>query len=331
MSRYEPPPGLSAAIEARLEGRPRAALQESARRLSEAYRARRPTQEAIRDETDALAYALTRMPATYAASMAALERLAKMRPKFAPMSLLDVGCGIGAATYAASTLWLEISDATLLDRSRAFLALARDIACDSGFEALARASFIDADLTRLPSPAVQYELVVASYALTELADDAHAKLADALWARTSDALVIVEPGTPRDYARLLQVRARLIELGATILAPCPHNAPCPLTAPDWCHFSVRLPRRRAHRLLKEAQAPFEDEKFAYLIASRTGTPAPSRIIAPPRAGKGGIMLKLCTGAGVGETFVPKRDKARYDRIRRKDWGDPTDAPVEESE
>ena len=60
MSRPSPalPAGLAAAIARQLERRPRKALQESAQRLSENYRARKPTDAAIRDETDALAYAL---------------------------------------------------------------------------------------------------------------------------------------------------------------------------------------------------------------------------------------------------------------------------------
>lgn len=325
MSAYELPSGVVAAIEALLERRPRAALQASAQRLSETYRARRPTQDAIRDETDALAYALTRMPATFAATTAALQRLAMAQPDFAPRSVADIGCGLAAAAYASCGLWPQITRVSLVDRSRPFLALARDIAAVESGAALAQAEIVEADLTRLPPAPAADDLVVASYALTELAEAALTPLADALWARTGGALVIVEPGTPRDHARLMTVRARLIDQGATIIAPCPHAAPCPIAPPDWCHFSVRLPRRRAHRLLKEAQAPFEDEKFAYLVAARAGAPEPSRILAPPGATKAGMTLKLCTDTGIVESFIPKRDKARYERIRRSSWGDAVEA------
>ncbi len=161
---------------------------------------------------------------------------------------------------------------------------------------------IEADLARLGRPeGAPFDLVVVGYALTEIADAVLPTLIDALWALTSGALAIVEPGTPRDHARLMAVRERLIALGAAVLAPCPHAAPCPLAAPDWCHFSVRLPRSRAHKLLKGAEAPFEDEKFAYLAVARGGGPsAPARVIAPPRAGKAGISLKLCTDKGICE-------------------------------
>lgn len=333
MSRPSPalPPGVAAAIAAQLERRSRKALTQSASRLSESYRARKPTREAIRDETDALAYALTRMPATYAAVVTALGRLQEEQPDFAPHSMLDVGCGPGAAAYAATEVWPEIESVGMLDRSRAFLALAETLARESGAAMVAGASVTEADLARLPEPARPADLVVLAYALTELADAEIPRVVDALWARTGGALVIVEPGTPRDHARLMTARARLIALGATILAPCPHAAPCPIQAPDWCHFSVRLPRSRVHKLLKGADAPFEDEKFSWLVAGRNGAPAAGRVIAPPRVGKPGISTKCCGRNGINETFTPRRDKARYERIRRKDWGDPIEALPEDAE
>jgi len=68
-------------------------------------------------------------------------------------------------------------------------------------------------------------------------------------------LVLVEPGTPAGYGRILRARDRLVGLGATLAAPCPHHAACPLTGEDWCHFSVRLPRSRDHRLAKGGEVP----------------------------------------------------------------------------
>lgn len=322
------PPALVAALEALLERRPRGALQASALRLSKAYRARRTTAEAIRDEIDALAYALTRMPATYAAAVAALSRLRDEQPHLRPRSLLDAGCGLGAAAYAARAIWPELETVTLLDRSPAFLALAGTLARESA--ALSAPCFVAGDLTRLPEDIAAHDLVIAGYALTELPEAAPAAVAEALFARASGALLLIEPGTPRDHARLSAARARLIAQGAVVLAPCPHNAPCPLPAPDWCHFSVRLPRSRAHRLLKGAQAPFEDEKFAYLAAARSGAPAQARIVGPPGAGKAGTALKLCGRHGIRETFVAKRDKPRFESIRKKGWGDPVTLPAEET-
>ena len=326
----ELPAPLAAAIEVRLDGRPQGPLRESARLLSERYRARQPTKEAIRDETDALAYAATRMPATYAAIATALGRLEEECPDFAPNRMLDVGCGLGAAACAAATLWPSVAAIALLDRSPLLMRLAASLMKESGAAAAIEA--IEADFASpLAADGDPFDLVVVGYALTEIADSELPAVVDRLWTQTGGALVIVEPGTPRDHARLMGVRSRLVALGATIIAPCPHQSPCPLPAADWCHFSVRLGRRRAHRLIKGVDAPFEDEKFAYLAAGKFGplSPPSARIIGPPQVGKAGISLRLCADKAFRETFIPKRDKARYEQIRRKDWGDPLRAPAED--
>lgn len=321
------PAALTAALSARLEGRGREALRTQARSLSENYRARRSTPAAGLTEADALAYALTRMPATYAALIAVLGRLRVEQPDLSPARLLDAGCGLGAATFAAHVVWPELAAATLVDRNRFFLDFAAALAAECG---LPSPDCVEADLTRLP-PGRQgaADLVVLAYALTELADVELLTVVEALWTRTGDTLVIVEPGAPRDYERLMRARAWLVSAGGRIVAPCPHERPCPLAAPDWCHFPVRLPRSREHRLLKDADVPYEDEKFAFLVARREGAPAAGRLIAPPRAGKAGLVTRICGADGINETFTARRDKAGHQAMRRKVWGDALDAPAKE--
>jgi ribosomal protein RSM22 (predicted rRNA methylase) len=241
-----------------------------------------------------------------------------MAPGFAPRTLLDAGAGPGGGSWAAREAWPSLHAITWLDASAPFLALAARLA---GGELPATAT--RGDLTAGGFP--HADLVLASYALAEIAPAHQAKLARDLWAATDGVLALVEPGTPAGYGRLLAARDVLIDEGAAILAPCPHHAACPLAAPDWCHFSVRLPRSRDHRLAKGADAPFEDEKFAYLLAARPGiAPAPrtARILARPKAAKPGIDLKLCTETGALEPrHVPRRDKPAHASARRLDWGD----------
>ena len=117
-------------------------------------------------------------------------------------------------------------------------------------------------------------------------------------------------------------RTQLIAVGAHVLAPCPHDAPCPPQAPDWCHFSQRLARSRAHKQVKGADVPFEDERFSYVVLTRVAVTAhPSRILAQPVIGKAEISAKLCTPDGVTTAKVPRRDKAAYARARHWRWGD----------
>src|SRR5262249_17803880 len=65
------------------------------------------------------AYAAARMPATFGATARALAEAAARLPDFAPRTLLDVGAGTGASTWAASAVWPSIRGPTLVERDPA--------------------------------------------------------------------------------------------------------------------------------------------------------------------------------------------------------------------
>jgi ribosomal protein RSM22 (predicted rRNA methylase) len=313
------PPALRAAVEQAAHGLSRNEASRKAQALSQTYRAG-GTSAAIRARDDALAYALTRMPATYAAVAASLCALAEIRPDFAPRSLLDIGAGPGTATWAATEAFPSLDDLTLLDSNAALRALALDLA--QGHPHLPTLRYEAGDARRHLADAPAADLVIASYVVNELGDAEHATLADTMWEKTRDTLLIVEPGTPAGSARIVELRARLIAHGAHALAPCPHDEACPLQPPDWCHFTQRLPRSRAHKHLKGADLPFEDEKFSYVALSRTGAASRlARILAQPQVTKVAVTAKLCTPTGLVAAAVPHRDKARYAGAKKWTWGD----------
>ena len=107
--------------------------------------------------------------------------------------------------------------------------------------------------------------------------------------------MIVEPGTPDGYTRVIEARDRLIDAGFRVAAPCPHSAACPIVpGEDWCHFSARVSRSSLHRQVKGGSLPYEDEKFSYVAAARfPATPAPSRVVRRPQIRKGQVLLDLC--------------------------------------
>ena len=124
------PAELRASLDARLRGLSRNDAANRAAQISQNYRGG-GTSSTIRSEADALAYALARMPATYAAVTASLNALAATRPDFAPVSLLDVGAGPGTATWAAAEALPSLQKFTLLDANSALRELALDLAQDS--------------------------------------------------------------------------------------------------------------------------------------------------------------------------------------------------------
>lgn len=322
------PQPLRQAADALLEGVARKGVAERARAISDRYRAGGGSAAVITSETDAAAYALTRLPATYAAGLRALSETADRLPDFAPASLLDAGAGPGGAAWAALELWPGLTTSTRLDSNTAFLDLAERLAAD-GPAALKDAQRLKADLAAAGDwPGA--DLVIASYALAEIPEPRQAEVVAALWRATQQLLVIVEPGTPAGWGRTLAARDVVLAAGGAVVAPCAHEAACPLAAPDWCHFSQRLNRSRDHRLAKGGEAPFEDEKFIYLAVARphlaVDPPAP-RVLAPPRTAKPGISLKLCQPDGTAQAvMVGKRDKPAYAIARRVDWGDAFETP-----
>jgi ribosomal protein RSM22 (predicted rRNA methylase) len=313
------PAELKAALEAKLHGLSRSDAAARSARISQTYRSGGGS-AAIRTEADALAYALARMPATYAAFTASLNALCEVRPDFSPRTLLDIGAGPGTATWAAAEAFSSLAGFTSIDANTALRRLALDLFGNSS--RLSNVRYTPGDARSALAGTAAADLVIASYLIGEMHDTERAALADQMWAKTRDTLLIVEPGTPAGYARIIALRARLIALGAHVAAPCPHDGECPLAAPDWCHFTQRLPRSRAHQQVKGAELPFEDEKFAYVALTRTAlVRRPARVLAQPDVGKVEVTAKLCTPGGLVVAKIPRRAKADYARARRWRWGD----------
>jgi ribosomal protein RSM22 (predicted rRNA methylase) len=313
------PAELKAALDAKLQGRSRNDIASRAALISKTYRDGGGS-GAIRSEADALAYALARMPATYAAVVASLNALCEIAPDFAPHSLLDVGAGPGTASWAAAATFPSLQSFALLDANAALRALALDLAKAS--TRLGDLNYRSGEALAALADTEAADLVIASYLIGELDDAQRPKLAERLWSKTRGTLLVVEPGTPAGYARIIAFRQQLIAAGAHVAAPCPHDGRCPLTAPDWCHFTQRLARSRAHKQVKGAELPFEDEKFCYLALTRTPVALrPSRVLAQPHLGKAEVTAKLCTPDGLKSEKVARRDKTAYARARRWRWGD----------
>lgn len=308
------PPALTHAIETLLEGVPRRALAVAAERISIDYR-QGTTSEPIQTCIQAMAYAVARNPATFAACAAVFERLHQAMPGFAPQSLLDVGAGTGAASWAAFVRWPNLQDITMIDRNPALRALARKLA---DLAPMPNATIRDGELEGQKPKA---DLVVASYVLQEQPLEKIASLACNLWHSTQGVLALVEPGTPAGFDRIRAARKALIGDGAHVLAPCTHDRPCSIEGEDWCHFSQRLARTRDHMMLKQASLPFEDERYSYLVVSRQNLARGARILSRPLPSKPGLSFKLCDDEGIHQRFVAARDRQEFHRVRKKDWGD----------
>ena len=307
-------PELTKSLAGLLDGVSRKELAAAAQKLSAGYR-RGATSQAIVTPAQAAAYAVARMPATFAACAAVFARIAEVMPAFAPASLLDVGAGTGAASWAAIGPWPGLTSVAMLDHNPQLRALARKLA-DGG--PLAAAEILSGDMG---DDKPRCDVVVASYVLAEFPEASASATARHLWAAAEQMLVLIEPGTPDGFARIRAARAALIAEGAHVVAPCTHDKACPISGDDWCHFSQRLPRSRDHMLLKQASVPFEDERYSYVVVTRERVASGARILSPPLEGKPGLTFKLCDETGLRAQFVATRNKDEYRRARKRGWGD----------
>lgn len=306
---------LGEALDAATRGVPVAQLTAAVRRLSERYRQESPASDPLMSSaTDVLAYAAYRMPATYAACRAALSFLP---PAVAVSSVLDLGGGTGAVAWAVDSLWPD---------ARTTIAEQVPAARSLGVELAASGPSVTAIPWQLGAPLeVTADLVSASYVLSELTEAQQDSLVSLALSRARSAVLLIEPGTPGGYRRILRARGQVLAAGWQIAAPCPHASECPLVSSDWCHFAVRVPRSALHRQIKGGELSYEDEKFSYLLAVAPDVAvleSASRVLRHPVKRKGLVELTLCRPDGsAGREIVSKKQGPRYRAARDVAWGD----------
>ncbi|MFF9864170.1 small ribosomal subunit Rsm22 family protein [Streptomyces sp. NPDC013953] len=318
-----PAEALRDALAGLLDGLPPTKAAQAVDRLIASYRGTTPTDAPVlRDRSDVVAYAAYRMPATLEAVRAALGALRDAAPEWVPGTHTDIGGGTGAASWAVAEAWDSAARTTVLDWAEPALALGRELAAVSGVPGLTGAAW---QRSRI-SAALRIEssdLVTVSYVLKELTEQDRAAVVTEA-ARAAQAVVIVEPGTPDGYARIIAARDALVAAGLRIAAPCPHSAACPIEpGTDWCHFAARVSRSSLHRQVKGGSLAYEDEKFSYIVATRFPVaPAPARVTRKPQIRKGQVLLDLCTeGDGLRRDTVTKRHGTLYKAARDAAWGD----------
>jgi len=327
----ELPPRLKQAVDQMLEHHSLDELSRASARLTSRYRSElRDGQFHINDAISAKAYIAARLPATFAAVRAALSMVEEAHADFVPKTMLDFGAGPGTALWAASDCWPGLERAVMVEASPTIRAVGQSLS--EGLATVA-CDWRAGDVLKTSADLDPADLVTLAYVLDEIEARDIAPVVARLWSLTLDTIVIVEPGTSAGWRRILDARRVLIEAGAHVVAPCPHAQDCPIVAPDWCHFARRVARSRLHRLVKQGEVPWEDEKYIFIAASRKPARTPAaRVLAPPKTSSGMARLKLCRADGsAGEVVISRRDGDMFREARRADWGDSLGGPTTESQ
>jgi len=296
-------------------------LAENASVISCRYRQEKAIGTSLLNKNDeALSYAVVRMPATFGAVSSALEKVLDITD-YAPKSLLDVGAGTGAATWAVEQQ-INLENIVCLEREKVMRDVGQYLMQESEIEVLKQAKWQNFDAARdeLKDNA---DLVVVSYMLNELREEDRSTVLKKLWEATNQILLIVEPGTPKAFASLLKMRDFLLESGGNVIAPCPHGNACCLPEGDWCHFSCRIARSKLHKQIKSASMGYEDEKFCFLAVGRKKQDRQyDRVLKNPQINKASVKYEICSHNGKIEVEeVSSRDKNNYKMAKKLNWGD----------
>lgn len=296
-------------------------LQKNAENISFKYREKSGKgNRLVTENIEALAYSAVRMPATYSAIYTALKNVLEIcNPKIE--SVLDVGAGTGAGSWAVNSL-IDVDQIICLEREDVMRNLGEFFMKQSEDSILKKAKWEKFDLL---SSNINYnaDLVICSYVLNEL-NEADRKLAlDKLWKATNKILLIIEPGTPVGFNEVRVIRKKLIDCGGNVIAPCPNIEKCPIAENDWCHATCRISRTKIHKILKNGDVPYEDEKFSYIAVSKDKVEKEefARVLRHPKIESGKITLQVCSKDGIIEKVVAKKDKELFKVARKVKCGD----------
>ncbi|HPQ50118.1 MAG: methyltransferase domain-containing protein [Alphaproteobacteria bacterium] len=319
------PHALRAKIEeAALEKSGVSSVVQSAGRVSERYR--RLTEGEgnryfqLRNEEEALAYLVARLPATFTANISVFGQIKTLMPCFFPATVLDVGAGPGTASYAASQIW-DFSAATLLEPNSHLRSVGTEFIVPE----------MDADISWIESGVEKkferknYDLVLASYVLNELESHQWADVLRSLWDLCSGVLVIVETGTPFGFSVIERVRKLASGFSdCYLVGPCPQMQDCPLSKIDgrWCHFSVRVERSKLHKMMKSgAILGYEDEKFSWIAFSRNEVKRCDFRLLGRSSGSKVRQLQVCDKNGEARTLEVAKSSDLFKVTKKLDWGD----------
>ena len=293
-------------------------IDQNAKEISQKYRANNNDGKRLLTKSDeAVAYALSRMPATYEAIYSSIKKITENN-QFNINIVSDIGAGTGAATWAVYEL-LGKKQFYCLEREHAMIQIGKNLMNHS--ESLKSVNWKQFDILK-DNIEIKSDLCIISYMINELPKNDVKKVIEKLWDATNEVILIIEPGTPRGFENIKYIRELLIEKSGYIIAPCSHENKCELEENDWCHFTCRIQRSKIHKKLKNGQSSYEDEKFSYIAFSKKSIKkCNNRILRHPIINKGYSEFKICTNNGIKNVKISKKDGKIYKMAKKQNCGD----------
>lgn len=294
-------------------------LYDNAKTISVNYRENKGQgKRLLKSEDEAIAYAISRMPATYTAVYSSLKSLLQI---YNPIikNVADIGAGTGSATIAVNEL-LNVDKIECFEREDSMQKVGKKILEHyNNLSASVNWNKLDICDSEIQN---KYDLVITSYMLNEISSNQKDVIIEKLWKISNKILLIVEPGTMQGYQNIMNAKKKLIDIGANIIAPCRNNE-CKLPKDDWCSFTCRVQRSKIHKELKDGNVPYEDEKYIYLALAKEKIVLQDekRILRHPMIYSGFVKLKVCDKEEIKEITISKKEKEKFKIARKSNAGD----------
>lgn len=293
------------------------------------------------DRQACLTYLLSRTAAEYATLSNIFKEIKRKEPSFQPRTLYDFGSGLGTGLWSLRDIFGEITEAFCVDTSSDMNDLARLI-LTKGVENDTLPAGISFRLHNPKSSNLKYDVVLSSNTMLELPSAVDRLNAiHNLWSRVEvgGCLVLVEMGTNAGFTIITEARDYINQLNdlvsrgeetgdlGHVLAPCPHDQPCPRYIHDTipCNFPVRYSNFNLKlKSDREEHLPVHTELYSYLVVKKGEREILSwpRIVEQPVKTKGNMYCRLCTPEGNLQEVVCSRnaDPSLYQHAKKLKCG-----------
>ena len=323
------PPKIEAAIDGILAQPENSSWISRAQLLHEKYQKgkKHPQESYIRDFVDVAAYLGMRVPATYAQIAGALYQVRETMPDWQPESVLDLGSGPGTAVWAAKEVWPSLKKATAIDNDGSLLSVSRELFNKSDIE-LDLEWKGDSLRSDFGSKNNKYDVVILANVLNELTEEERIKVIDRAFTQSSKILVIIEPGTPAG-AQIITSSYTNFTNKNFLLSPFINNTFVD-TKDFWLHFPQRFKRPQFQRRIRQQMrasslmaSDWEETKYSYITLSKYSAQVTAwgRVVSPIKKQKAWFDITVLTAKGIEKLQVFKRDKEKYNLVRKLKWGD----------
>ncbi|PPQ72470.1 hypothetical protein CVT24_003094 [Panaeolus cyanescens] len=275
------------------------------------YKSRK--QAAAHGARDGSAFATVALPAHYAAIMAVLHHIkTRVDPAWTPKNVIDWGSATGSGLWASlhafqqSTGPADVTSPTAnnstiksyigIDKREGLINIGKTLVNNTPTNNLRvqwQKSFKEENI--FISDETDKSIALSAFMLTSLPTALQQKaMVEEMWKSGAQTIVLIDHNSKQGFEAIARAREHILGLGqaeledldtqdrhirgAHVLAPCPHDRPCPLLhsggAPLVCGFSQRIQRPSFVRLTKHSGVGHEDIGYSYVVIRRGPRPLP---------------------------------------------------------